>query len=226
MRALLSRHFEGVEEEQFRADLAEKNWVLLLENDGGELEGFSTLLLYSAEIGGRLATVVYSGDTVVDPSAWGSSILAPAWIGSVLALHERYGQGPLYWLLLTSGFRTYRLLRVFWREYFPRFDRDTPPAVRELVARLARERFGERFDASRGVVRFARPQRLKGPLAEVPAARRNDPHVAFFLAANPGHREGDELACWAELALSNLTAAGRRMVRAGTTSGRLEVTGL
>jgi hypothetical protein len=30
---------------------------------------------------------------------------------------------------------------------------------------------------------------------------------------NPGHADGDELVCLAELSDANLTAAGRRMVR-------------
>ncbi|RPH53418.1 hypothetical protein EHM82_08455, partial [bacterium] len=45
MLALLDAHFLGVTPERFAADLAEKNWVLLLEEDG-RLQGFSTLLIY------------------------------------------------------------------------------------------------------------------------------------------------------------------------------------
>jgi hypothetical protein len=49
-------------------------------------------------------------------------------------------------------------------------------------------------------------------VAEIDAQRLADPHVAYFQAANPGHARGDELACLAELALENLTPAGRRML--------------
>jgi hypothetical protein len=48
-------------------------------------------------------------------------------------------------------------------------------------------------------------------LANVPAARLDDPYVAFFTERNTGHAEGDELVCVTELAPENLTAAGRRM---------------
>jgi len=64
------------------------------------------------------------------------------------------------------------------------------------------------------VVRLAQPQRLRGRLAQVPAGREDDPHVRYFLARNPGHADGDELVCLTALHDENLTAAGRRMVRA------------
>jgi hypothetical protein len=63
-------------------------------------------------------------------------------------------------------------------------------------------------------VRFENPQRLRAGLDNVPAGRENDPHIEFFLACNPGHAQGDELACLTELSRKNLTAAGRRMMPA------------
>jgi hypothetical protein len=38
--------------------------------------------------------------------------------------------------------------------------------------------------------------------------------VSHFLRCNPGHARGDELACLAEIATDNLTAAGRRILAA------------
>jgi hypothetical protein len=81
-----------------------------------------------------------------------------------------------------------------------------------LLDALAGERFGERYDAASGIVRFQRPQVLRPHLAGVALERMNDPHVAFFLRRNPGHARGDELACLCELDETNLTRAGRRMV--------------
>ncbi len=199
MLALMQQHFDGVTPGQFEADLAEKNWVILVEDEAGRVRGFSTLLVYESAV--APARVVYSGDTIVQREAWGSSALARTWIASVRQLEARY------WLLITSGFRTYRFLSVFWREFWPRFDAPQRPALLEA---LARERFGQRYD--NGIVRFEHPQRLCGALAEIPAGRQSDPHVGFFAASNPGWARGDELVCLCELGDSNLTAAGRRMV--------------
>jgi hypothetical protein len=122
-------------------------------------------------------------------------------------------EGRCLWLLLSAGFRTYRLLSVFWRDFWPRFDVEMPEDIRALRDAIARERFGECYDAVTGVVRFTRPNRLSGAMAEVPDGRGDDPHVAYFFQQNPGWRGGDELVCLTEIDDANLTPAGRRMIR-------------
>lgn len=217
MHRLLSAHFDGTTPEQFRRDLDEKNWAILIERDG-RLVGFTTILVYETNVEGiGPVSVVYSGDTIVAPEAWNTSALPRGWIESVAVLRAHYPRGPYVWLLLTSGFRTYRLLPVFWREFYPRYDAPTPPGRRRLLDRLAAERFGARYDPASGVVRLAQPQQLRGELAGIPPGRGDDPHVAFFAARNPGHAAGDELVCLTELTPANLTPAGRRMASAVPT---------
>jgi len=218
MYALFDRWFAGVTPERFAADLEAKNWALLLEDEAGALAGFSTLHYRLAVDAGEELGVVCSGDTIVDPAAWSASVLAPAWIATVRHLH-RDRPGRVVWLLITSGFRTYRFLPVFWREFSPRHDRPTPAADHALMERLAGERFGACYDPASGIVRFAEPQVLRDGLAGIPERRLADPHVAFFARANPGHARGDELVCLAELSDANLTAAGRRAVSRGERSG-------
>jgi hypothetical protein len=212
MFQLLARHFNGVTREQFERDLAEKNWAILITR-GECLVGFSTLLAYESSFDGVPVSVIYSGDTIMAREAWGTAALARAWIASVNQLRKNYPRGKYYWLLLTSGFRTYRFLPVFWRNFFPRCDVLTPPDAKRLLVHLAQERFGKQFYPASGIVRFAEPQQLRGELADVPVGRITDPHIAFFLSQNPGHRDGDELVCLTELCPENLTAAGWRMVQ-------------
>ncbi len=209
---LLAAHFDGVTAGQFARDLDEKHWVLRIRR-AGRLVGFSTLQVFEAAYQGRLVHVVYSGDTIVAPEAWGSPILARAWIALVREIQTSAPGAPWYWLLLSSGFRTYRFLPVFWQQFWPRHDAPTPLAEQGLLGTLARQRFGDQFDEAAGVVRFHQPQRLRTTLALVPDQRVADPHVAFFLSHNPGHAEGDELVCLTDLDDANLTVAGRRMVR-------------
>lgn len=212
MFELLGENFEGVSRAQFDQDLDEKNWAILI-TQRDRLVGFSTLLTYEASHEGTAVGVIYSGDTIMSRDAWGSTALPRAWIDTVNRFRSDCGCQSIYWLLLTSGFRTYRFLSVFWRKFWPRFDADLAPSQRRLLEQLAWDRFGEQFDPVAGVVRFHRPQRLRPELVEVPSGRVLDPHVACFLDRNPGHAKGDELVCLADLGLENLTAAGRRMVR-------------
>jgi hypothetical protein len=210
MFELLRTHFDGVDEAQFAADLGEKNWVMLLRR-GERIVGFTTFAVYESCFRGETLTVVYSGDTIVAPEAWNSSALSRGWIAAVKVFRERAAHQRCVWLLLTSGFRTYRFLPVFWREFYPNFE--FPAQTPALLAHLARERFGAQYLADDGVVRFSKPQRLAGDLNRVPDGRRRDPHVEFFLRRNPGWANGDELVCLTELYDENLTPAGRRMTR-------------
>jgi hypothetical protein len=212
LRALLAEYFDGVTAVQFEQDLAEKDWVLRVFA-GERLVGFSTVALGEVEVAGGWVNVVYSGDTIMAPEAWGSPVLARGWIGLVRQACSGLPERPCYWLLLSSGFRTYRFLPVFWREFWPRHAVPMSTSERLLRDTLASVRFGAAYDPVAGVVRFSSPQRLRSKLAAVPENRARDAHVAFFLAQNPGHADGDELVCLTELGDGNLTAAGRRVVR-------------
>jgi hypothetical protein len=208
MFALLESHFIGVDCEVFQADLAEKSLVIVLEDNDGILRGFTTLCVYRTMAPGRRVTVVYSGDTIVDREHWGSHALARTWIHSVRDIASAADE-DVYWLLLTSGYRTYRFLPVFFRTFHPRLDGDTASSERKLLDDLARERFGARYDSETGIVQFARPQILAGDL--LLPGRTDDPHVRYFLARNPGYVSGDELVCLTRIDDGNLTPAGRRM---------------
>ena len=192
MFSLMEEYFDGVTPELFLCDLAEKNWIVLLE-EAGRIRGFTTLLVQEG--------VAHSGDTIVHRDAWGSSVLARTWLEAIRKLR------PQYWLLITSGFRTYRFLPVFWKEFWPRHDAVERPALLEA---LARQRYGCRY--ADGIVRFQHPQLLRQGLSDVPPGRFGNPHVDFFVRANPRHAHGDELVCLCPLSAENQTAAGRKVL--------------
>ncbi len=117
MFVVLVQCFEGVTASQFQRDLDEKDYVVLLRDDTGTLVGFSTYMMYQSAAVAR-CTVVCSGDTVVLPCAWGSFALHRIWLNTVRQQHLGF-RGRLFWLLITSGFRTYRFLPVFFRRFVP-----------------------------------------------------------------------------------------------------------
>lgn len=209
MRSLLDEHFEGIDEAVFSADLAAKTHALLLEDEAG-LQGFSTVAIERREIDGVPLAVVYSGDTIVRASARASGVLPKAWVRGVLDRTDALAVDRTLWLLIVSGWRTYRFLPTFLRTFAPRFDGPFGDDDRRWRDRLAAERFGARFDPRSGIVRLAAPQPLRPGVGTIPPERADDPHVRHFLACNPGHERGDELVCIAELSVANLNAAGRR----------------
>jgi hypothetical protein len=212
MMQLFSEHYELVCPQHFRRDLAEKDQVVLLRDERrGTLQGFSTLAVYTATVQGREVGVVYSGDTIIRPAFWGTPVLPSVWIKRVLALAAQLPQ-PVYWLLISSGYKSYRFLPVFYREFYPRYDCPTPPEQQAILDELAQQRFGAQYDAALGLVRFesgATP--LRPGVADVSEERQRNPHIRFFLACNPDHAQGDELVCLTRIAWENLTSAGQRM---------------
>ncbi|HYC09010.1 MAG TPA: hypothetical protein VEC10_05185 [Steroidobacteraceae bacterium] len=210
MYRLFTTHFERVSEDRFRVDLERKDWVIRVR-DGKTLLGFTSLQFLRVRAAAADLEVLYSGDTIMKPEARSTTLLARTWIDSVRRISELHAAAEMHWLLLVSGFRTYRLLPVFWREFFPNCMQATPAGVRDTVAALAGALFGAGYDAHAGVVRFDSPQPLRPELSRIPESRLADPHVRFFASANPGHADGDELVCWTRLTHDNLTAAGTRM---------------
>jgi hypothetical protein len=232
MLALLRRYFVGVSPGQFERDLAEKEWVILLRDAAsGAVRGFSTLMRLETvlaepgsagesgppeEPGGRRVVAFFSGDTVVERACWGGTELPRRFARHVFALADaerRAAPGvAVYWFLICSGYKTYRFLPVFFREFFPTHRRPTPAGARRILDTLATHKFPAAYDPPAGVIRPRPAARLRPGVAEVGPDLLRNPDVAFFVATNPGHAAGDELACLAELRPENLTRAGRRML--------------
>jgi len=212
MYALYRRHYDAVSRERFFADLADKDYVVLLHDQTGALQGFSTLAEYQREFDGKTIGVLFSGDTVVDAQHWGQQALAFAWLRLAGRLKARAPERPLYWFLISKGHRTYRFLSAFAREFWPAFDRATPPRIQALMNTLAHDRFGDDFDPAAGVIRFSESRgHLRDTFAAVSEAHRRLPEVAFFLERNPGYVRGDELVCLCELEADKLRPLGRRI---------------
>lgn len=210
----LFRDYYEADFDNFQQDLSNKNWVILLrDTEAGSIQGFSTLAFYKSTTKGGEIGVVYSGDTIIRPAYWGTPELPRAWIKNVLEIGNELPK-PLYWLLISSGYKTYRFLTVFYKEFFPRYDQPTPPEIQALIHHLAHERFGSEYDPQLGIVRFssgATP--LREGVSVATERRMKDPHVAFFVNKNKGYAEGDELVCLTHIHPDNFTSAGNRMIR-------------
>lgn len=212
MCRLMQAHYEGVTEQQFAADLGEKQWAILLR-DRGCVRGFSTQVLFEHVHDGVRVNVLFSGDTIIDKSHWGSMALPVAWGRLMLSLLAAHPDRALYWLLTSKGYKTYRFLPVFFREFQPCHSSESTDEEKALLRSVALRRFGSRYDASTGILRAGSGhQRLREGIADVDERRLRDPHVAFFHQRNPGHALGDELVCLARFHPENLNPYIRRQL--------------
>jgi GNAT superfamily N-acetyltransferase len=209
--ALMSSHFDNVDERRFFRDLDEKLSVLLLRDRGERILGFSTMGLLRTELAGQPLAAVFVGDTVIEPEYWGQSAWLYAWSRRTFEMAKESGASPCYLLLLTSTHRSYRFTSAFFNEFHPRPDQPLPA---ELAARrevLVRLKFPDEFDPATGVVKLREPTPPRPERRDTP--EREHPEIRYFFEANPGGINGDFLTCLAEISYDNLTPLGRRMIR-------------
>jgi hypothetical protein len=211
MYDLFSRHYDCVSREKFLTDLAEKDCVLFLQSANGAICGFSTQKVLRTAISGMPIRAVFSGDTIVDRTYWGSQELGRCWCHYVSSVFAEEPDVPFYWFLISKGYRTYLYLPLFFERFYPNYQTATPEFEQLVLDTLAGAKFADSYHPERGVIEFPHSEgQLKPHLAQIPARRSAHPHVQFFLQRNPGFGVGHELACLAEISPSNMKLfAGR-----------------
>jgi len=216
MYAIFARHYDCVSLVSFLSDLEEKDYVLVLTSDEGIICGFSTQKVLRLTVRGVPIRAVFSGDTIVDRAYWGEQELGRSWCHYVSWVYAEEPDVPLYWFLISKGYRTYLYLPLFFERFYPSCDMATPEFEQFVLEALAGVKFPNDYRPERGIVEFAHSKgQLKPHLAEIPARRLRDRHVQFFLQRNPGYGIGHELACLAEISAHNMKLfAGRILAEA------------
>lgn len=211
MFALYGAYFEGTTEAIFRTDLEEKDYVIVLRDGGGNIKGFSTGAILEFDLGETRARAIFSGDTIIHHENWGEQTLPLEFAAQAGRVKAHQPEQPLYWLLISKGYRTYRYLHLFFRDYVPRWDIPTSEERQALLDTLATGKFGAAYDRRAGVIRYPQSRgHLRGIWGEVRETMLRKPEICFFLRKNPGYRNGDELACLAELSAENIRPIARR----------------
>ena len=210
--ALFEETYAGADRAPFLRDLAEKQLIILLrDRETRELKGFSTVLIQSLPGG---ATVIFSGDTVIHRDYWGQKQLQLAFV-RILLSHKLWSRRPLYWFLISKGYRTYMLLANAFPRAVPRYDKPDDAGLRATLDSLAAERFGSQYHRASGVVRYASAhERVRDGIASITARQLENPHVRFFVERNPRHADGEELACLASVRLRDIAKTGARIALA------------
>lgn len=197
MWSLFSRYYCESTRAVFERDLQAKHHVIVLREPTGGIAGFSTLETWLQEVDGKKVAVIYSGDTVVDERYWGQTALQRAFLRYMVRGKLRHPFTPVYWFLISKGYKTYLLLSRNFLVYWPRHDASTPPFEAALLDALARRKFPQRWQPERGVLcHEAESGKLKPEVAPAEAQLlEQHPDVRFFVEKNPGHADGDELCC-------------------------------
>lgn len=206
MYDVFCQYYAHTDMDTFVGDLSRKQGVILIRTRGEErVVGFSTVVSLDMTIGRLRGRGVFSGDTIIEREFWGTRTLQVAFFMYVLREKLRKPFRPLFWLLISKGYKTYLLLANNFQHYHPHPDGHCPelaPIVRYYCDRM----FPSHYDPDRGVLDFGdNAQHLKEGVASItPDLRQRLPKVRFFEECNPGWSQGNELPCVGEITLATL----------------------
>ncbi len=204
-------YYQDVSLDLFRQDLSEKTHVALLygretPESEEELFGFSTILCREIPEAGD-GIFLFSGDTVVDKRFWGAKTLQAAISTFLLRAKLRHPHRPLYWMLISKGFKTFLMMRNNFPLSYPGSGVDDVVSTRlhSKMNAFYGWKFGPCFDPSSSLIRFPKSMgAVRGPIADPDSKALKHPEVRYFVEKNPDYREGVELACIAEVRLRDL----------------------
>ncbi len=221
MWSVFRKYYDGISREQFDRDLDGKQFVIVLRDGDGTVQGFSTIAEYDISLGRRSYRVVYSGDTILERRFWGYGGLQVAFAKHMLRAKLRRPWRPVYWFLISKGYKTYLLLARSFLSFWPRRDAPMEAWQKELVDTLATKKFGDQYDAERGILRALEDGcRLKEHVAPVDPHVSSDPDICFFAESNPGHVKGDELCCVGVVDAAQLVQYFAKLLRKRLATGK------
>jgi hypothetical protein len=201
MFLLMRKYYADITSAQFERDLSEKDAVIILRDPAGVIQGFSTLLNRMVKTSRGSVRTVFSGDTVVEKEYWGSKDLGVAFLKYLFLQKVKQPFQPLYWMLMSKGYKTYLLMANNFREHYPRYEERTPAHIQDIMNAFYGEKFGASYDARTGIITPHDCRLREGVAAVTDELRRKVPRIEFFASKNPRWADGYELACIAEMTL-------------------------
>ena len=215
MFSLYRSFFDFADETVFEHDLIEKDWVILLRDKNNyEIQGFSTQSMLTAREKNKKIRALFSGDTIIHKDYWGEWELIRQWGRLALSVIQAHGADELYWFLICMGYKTYRFLPVFFKDFYPCYNKPTPKSMKKNIELFATAKFKSQFDPKKGIIRLnGNRVALKEGLADIRPNLMNNAHIRYFSRMNPGHSNGDELACIAKLSMENFKWSANRIAK-------------
>src|SRR5699024_1301351 len=122
-----SQYYRATKWSIFLNDLSKKDGAFIIRRaDDNQIVGFSTIVNYRMTLHGKKVIGVFSGDTIIDRRYWGSRSLQIAFYRYVLKQKFLHPTKPIYWLLISKGFKTYLLLANNFYTFYPNPDNKHP----------------------------------------------------------------------------------------------------
>lgn len=191
--------YEGVDKENFKMDLYRKEKVIVLYDRKNQIQGFSTIKTFCLEVENKKYYFLFSGDTVIHPDFWGTSALTMEFLRNIIKEKCKHPFAPVYWYLMTKGYKTYLLLANNFVNYYPCYDKKTPLLIEKLLKASSDYLYPGIYDSTSGLLVFEKHETLKDSIAPIGEKQLAYPKIKFFSEINPHWSKGEELACLGEI---------------------------
>lgn len=206
MYEIYSGYYENISLELFCRDMAEKDGVLLVaERTTKRVVGFSTMKTLDMEIDGRAVRGIFSGDTIIEKAYWGNKALQVAFFFRIIREKLRHPTRPLFWLLISKGYKTYLLMANNFLNYYPSPEGNCKK-LEGLVDRYCDVLFRDYYCPEKKLLDFGSGYtHLKSDVAGITDdMREGNEKIQFFELRNPSWQRGTELPCIGEVSYSLL----------------------
>lgn len=203
MYAIFSKYYVNHNRNQFTLDLLEKDHIILLRDAKFKtIQGFSTLLKVDMNAHGHNAIGIYSGDTVLEKDYWGNKALGVAFLKYLWLEKMKNPVRPVYWFLISKGYKTYLLMANNFKTHYPRCEHSTPDQFKKIMDSFYGQRFAQTYKPELGIVEYDSDACcLKEKVSEISDELFKNEKIKFFAKKNPNWNRGHELACIAEMTL-------------------------
>ena len=210
MLKLMKEFYDNVLDSSFNHDLEEKDYCIILYNEDGMVKGFSTQKEISFKVNGKIINGIFSGDTIIHKDYWGSLELLKKFARTfVKDKNEEY-----YWFLISKGYKTYRMLPLFFDEFYPNYKSEIPKYEKEIMDVFGNTYYPLDYNKINGVMEYKGiKDKLKDGVADITEKELKDKNIKYFTEINPGYINGEDLMCLARLDQDNLSKTAKRLFR-------------
>ena len=210
---LMTLHYDNYKLENFKSDLFKKEDIVLELDEKSKIMGFTTIEYVDIDVENKPIKLLFSGDTIIHKDYWANNNLISDWFNFIYKKSLEIKPVDFYWLLFSKGYKTYKYLPLFFKNFYPCYGSPTPVFEQKIIDSYALKYYPDNYNKQTGVIEMNRKKDyLKNFAAEIPNNMLNNKNVQFFLEKNPNFRLGNELVCCAKIDFNNLSRVSKKII--------------
>jgi hypothetical protein len=204
MHKIFIQYYHNADLNNFVNDMGAKTGVIVLEDKiEKRIVGFSTWTELELVASGKKSIGIFSGDTVIEKKYWGNKALQTCFVTQLLKTKLKKPKTPIFWLLISKGYKTYLLLTNNFPKHYPSHDKNNI-RLEAVVDEYCQKLYPSAYNETHRLLDFGGEyQHLKDDVAAITKdMTEGHPDIRHFEMLNPSWRQGTELPCVGEVSVN------------------------